>query len=132
MYANTQEATQKYSASAAEQVADSGDGYAIIRSLLAKLIARLGMARHGIQANEMAMKGEQIGMAIETLNVLQVAIDESHDATLAGNLVALYDYMSRQLLHANLHNDTTILDEVIDLVREIKSAWDAIGESANG
>ncbi|MEL7024018.1 MAG: flagellar export chaperone FliS [Pseudomonadota bacterium] len=132
MYASTNQASRAYSSSAAEHVTDSADGYTLIRSLLSKLLARLGMARHGIEAKDFAMKGEQIGKAIETVNLLQVAIDESHDATLAGNLVSLYDYMSRQLLKANLHNDVAILDEVIDLVREIKSAWDAIGENKNG
>lgn len=132
MYPNTQQANRAYSASAAEHVTDAGNGYELIRSLLAKLIARLGIARHCIEANDVATKGEQIGKAIETVNVLQVAVDESHDATLAGNLTSLYDYVARRLLEANLNNDIAILDEMIGLLREIKSAWDAIGERTDG
>ncbi|MEL7310350.1 MAG: flagellar export chaperone FliS [Pseudomonadota bacterium] len=132
MYATTQQASRAYSSSAAEHVTDTADGYTLIRSLLSKLVARLGLAKHSMQAGDVATKGEQIGKAIETVNLLQVAIDESHDASLAGNLMSLYDYMSRQLLKANLQNDVGVLDEVIDLVREIKSAWDSIGENPNG
>jgi flagellar protein FliS len=132
MYATRQQANQVYSNSVAEHVTDTADGYTLIRSLLAKLVGRLGIARHSLLADDVVTKGEQIGKAIETISVLQVAIDESHDATLAGNLVSLYDYMARQLLHANLHNAIEPLDEVLGLVREIKSAWDAIGEQTRG
>ena len=38
----------------------------------------------------------------------------------------IYEYMERQLMQANLKNDTTIVDEVVSLLREIKTAWDSI------
>ncbi len=47
---------------------------------------------------------------------------------IAGNLKDLYDYMERRLLHANLNNDIAALEEVIGLLRQVKSAWDAIPE----
>jgi flagellar protein FliS len=36
--------------------------------------------------------------------------------------------MERRLVEANLKSDVTILDEVISLMSEIKSGWDAIPE----
>jgi flagellar protein FliS len=38
--------------------------------------------------------------------------------------------MQERLLQANLHNQVEPLDEVARLLREIKTAWDAIGEHA--
>ena len=128
MYAPSHNPTQVYGHSAAEHIASTADGYTLIRSLLSKLLGRLGVARHNLSAGDIPAKGEQIGHAVDIINVLQVAIDDSHDATLAGNLASLYDYMARRLVEANLHNDVGRIDEVTGLVREVKSAWDAIGE----
>ena len=36
--------------------------------------------------------------------------------------------MMRRLLEANLHNDGARLDEVAGLLRELKTAWDAIAD----
>jgi flagellar protein FliS len=47
---------------------------------------------------------------------------------MCGNFDALYDYMGRRLLEANLRDDTKILDEVAGLLRELKEAWDAIAD----
>jgi len=47
---------------------------------------------------------------------------------LAANLDALYEYMSVQLVEANISNDPAKLDEVSGLLKRIKSAWDAIAD----
>ena len=42
------------------------------------------------------------------------------------NLYALYSYMIDRLVDATMNNDPAILEEVSHLIKEIKSAWDAI------
>ena len=44
------------------------------------------------------------------------------------NFDALYTYMMRRLLEANLRDDVAILDEVSGLLGELKEAWDAIAD----
>jgi flagellar protein FliS len=44
----------------------------------------------------------------------------------ARNLLELYNYMEQRLLEANIKNDPTLLDEVGQLMLQIKSGWDAI------
>jgi flagellar protein FliS len=41
-------------------------------------------------------------------------------------LDGLYDYMGRRLLEASSSNKVEIVVEVIDLLKTIKSGWDAI------
>ncbi|MGB8928106.1 MAG: flagellar export chaperone FliS, partial [Pantoea agglomerans] len=41
----------------------------------------------------------------------------------ADNLLDLYNYMTRRLLHANLNNDVTAVEEVEGLLRNIADAW---------
>ena len=128
MYAPSQSPNQAYRNSAAEHTVETADGYTLIASLMTRLVARLSMARHCIGSDDVAGKGEHLSQAVAILDVLQVAVDDTHDSRLAENLVALYGYATRRLLEANLKSDVAIIDEVESLVREVKSAWDAIGD----
>lgn len=128
MYAPTHTANQAYRNSAAEHTVETADGYTLIASLMTRFVARLSMAKHCIGNNDVAGKGEHLSQAVAILDVLQVAVDDAHDSRLAENLVALYGYATRRLLEANLKSDVAIIDEVEGLVREVKSAWDAIGD----
>jgi flagellar protein FliS len=38
--------------------------------------------------------------------------------------------MERRLIEANSSNDTSLLDEVSDLLKQIKEAWDAIADQS--
>ena len=59
---------------------------------------------------------------------MRASLDLEAGGNLAQNLYALYDYMARRLLHANINNDGAALDEVLGLLNEIHSAWIAIGQ----
>ncbi len=73
-------------------------------------------------------KGAAISKAIAIIEEgLRVSLDHNGEAAeLAANLDALYDYMGNRLLMANLKNDPAILDEVYQLITQIKTAWDEI------
>ncbi|WDH75182.1 flagellar export chaperone FliS [Exiguobacterium marinum] len=45
------------------------------------------------------------------------------DIAISANLDSLYDYMWRRLVDANVKNDTTILDEVLDFTTELRDTW---------
>ena len=45
------------------------------------------------------------------------------DIAVSANLDSLYDYMWRRLVDANVKNDTTILDEVLDFTTELRDTW---------
>ncbi|WP_214741686.1 flagellar export chaperone FliS [Exiguobacterium sp. s48] len=45
------------------------------------------------------------------------------DVAISANLDSLYDYMWRRLVDANVKNDTTILDEVLDFTTELRDTW---------
>jgi flagellar protein FliS len=91
-------------------------------------IAKAGSA---MQQGHVKEKGEAISKAIEIIaGGLKGSLDFSVDDELAGRLAALYDYMGNRLVHANLHNDPAVLNEVGHLLGEIKSAWEEIGGDA--
>lgn len=100
----------------------------LIQMLLDGALERLASAKGHIQRGDVQRKGEQIGKAIGIVGGLRASLDFEAGGALAANLEALYDYMERRLLQANLASDPAILDEVAGLLRQIKSAWDRIGD----
>lgn len=45
---------------------------------------------------------------------------------IAQNLDQLYEFMITQITEANHQNNPQPIDDVIEIIREIKSAWDQI------
>ena len=85
--------------------------------------ARILMSQGDIPA-----KGAALSKAINIIdNGLSAGLDMEKGGELAQNLSALYDYMSRRLLHANLHNDEQAITEVLALLENIADAWRQIG-----
>lgn len=84
-----------------------------------------------MQAGNTARKGEAISHALDIVNNgLLAALDMEGGGELAQRLAALYDYIARRLLSANLDNDRKALDEAGQLLEEIGSAWREIGPRA--
>ena len=84
-----------------------------------------------MKAREIEKKGNAISKAIMIVeNGLRASLDKAAGGQIAHSLDALYDYIGRRLLTANLTNDSTILDEVHALLADLKGAWEAIGDSA--
>lgn len=97
----------------------------LIQLLFEGCLQRIAVAKGAIQHKEIVLKGESISKAIGILGGLRGSLDLSQ-GEIATNLDRLYDYMERRLVEANLKNETAILDEVSGLLKEVKSAWDAI------
>jgi flagellar protein FliS len=93
-------------------------------------LERVRFARGCMVNGNVAGKGEAISKAIEIVGALQGGLNHSVDTPLVGQLDSLYDYMSRRLLHANVHNDISALDEVSRLLGQIRDSWVAIPAEA--
>ncbi|MFO7954414.1 flagellar export chaperone FliS [Thioalkalivibrio sp.] len=119
-------AVNQYRQSGALAEAQVADPYRLIQMLFEGALERIAVARGAMQQGNVALKGEKIGKAIDIVESLRAVLDHKHNAELAGNLDALYEYMSRRMLEANAQNDTAALDEVARLLREIKAGWDEI------
>lgn len=100
----------------------------LIQMLMEGGLTRLAQARGAMERGQFAMKGELIGKAIGIIGGLRAGLNLDEGGELAQNLDNLYDYMSRRLLEANLKNSVEPLDEVADLLRNVKTGWDAIAQ----
>jgi len=92
------------------------------------IVALLSAINH-IKSSNVSAKGASISKAITIIdNGLRASLDKKAGGEIAQNLDALYDYMSRRLLQANMKNDIAIIEEVHGLMSDLREAWVQIGE----
>ncbi len=120
-----------------ETLAMSASPHQLIAMLFDGAKTAIGMARHHMATGEIEAKGNAISKAMGIVeNGLKASLDAkaagTEGTTLVSNLSALYDYVIRRLLHANLHNDAAALDEVDALLDSLASAWREIEPGRGG
>ncbi|MEZ3136813.1 flagellar export chaperone FliS [Stutzerimonas kunmingensis] len=98
----------------------------LIQMLMEGGLARMAQARGAMERGDVALKGMLIGKAVDIVGGLREALNPEAGGEVAANLDNLYAYMTARLLEANLKNDQTLLDEVAELLREVKAGWDGI------
>lgn len=132
MFASQRNPLKAYEKVGLETAVQTASPYQLILMLFDGAKQAIANARLGIEMNDIPKKGLAISKAIDIiLNGLRASINLDDGGKLSQDLYALYDYMSRRLLHANLHNDPAALDEVGRLLDEIHSAWIEIGDKVN-
>ena len=93
----------------------------------------VAQARGALRSKQIEAKGRAIGRALRIVDEgLHAGLDMSAGGALAADLGALYTYVEVRLTQANLHNDEAALDECLQLIEPIRSAWAAIGPQING
>lgn len=106
-------------------VAES-DRVGLVTMMFDALIESLNLAEARIERKDQQGKWESISRASRIVLGLQSALDHEKGGELAANLDELYGYVSRRLIHANAHNDVTIIHEIRGLMTEIRDAWSQI------
>ncbi|MFZ6748228.1 flagellar export chaperone FliS [Undibacterium sp. Ren11W] len=90
-------------------------------------ITAISNALNYLDAGNIPAKGLSISKAIAIIeNGLRASLDKKVGGEIAISLDALYEYMSQQLLFANLKNDSAKLIEIRELLRDLKITWDTI------
>lgn len=82
---------------------------------------------HHMQAGDIPKKGAAISKAIAIIeNGLRASLDKKVGGEVALNLDSLYEYMVNRLIIANQKNQPSILEEIYQLLKGLKEAWEAI------
>lgn len=128
MSLNTSSAAEQYRQLDTRSSVETASPHRLIQLMMERALTNIGVSRRHMERGEMPEKGARIGDAIAIINGLQASLNHKADPSLSANFDALYAYMMRRLLEANLHNDVGMLDEVSGLLKELKEAWDAIAD----
>ena len=125
---NASVAMQQYRQNHVQAGVELASPHRLVQMLMEGALEKILSAK-GFMANKnIAKKGEQISWAISIIDSLRSCLDLKAGGDFAQNLSSLYDYIEQQLLMANIKNDASILDEVAQLIIQVKSGWDAIPE----
>ena len=122
--------TQAYAKIEVESAVMSASQHQLVIMLFDGALSALVRARLFLQDGNIPAKGLAISKAINIIeNGLKVGLVESNGDELTQNLIALYAYMVRRLLHANVNNDASAIEEVEILLRNIADGWKEVAGS---
>jgi flagellar protein FliS len=132
-YAKKRSGAEKYGKVAAESEVAYASPHRLVQMLMEGALDKVATAKGCIERGDLEGKSHQITWAMSIINGLRTSLDMETGGEIAANLEDLYTYMTRRLIDASAQNDADALGEVIDLLLEIKGAWDAMpDEVRNG
>ena len=102
---------------------DSASPRKLITMLYNGGLKAIRSAQNQIKNHQIAEKGQNISKAIAIIGELNASLNHDIKGEIAPKLSALYDYMTRHLVHANIKNDMSSLKEVEELLSSLRDAW---------
>ena len=116
--------TQAYAKIEVESAVMSASQQQLVIMLFDGALSALVRARLFLADGNIPAKGLALSKAINIIeNGLKVGLVENNGDELTQNLIALYAYMVRRLLHANVNNAASANEEVEHLLRNIADGW---------
>jgi len=101
----------------------AADPHRLTLMLMDGALERISAAKGNLAHGRTAEKCALIQRAMDIVHELRSSLNLEAGGAIAANLASLYDYMVQQLAKANAEGRTEILDEVLRLLTEIRSAW---------
>lgn len=127
MFGSAQKGANAYAKVGIETGVTSASPHSLIVMLFEGAMVAVATAAQHMKTGDIQHKGMSISKAIMIIdNGLRASLDKKAGGEIAANLDALYEYMSKRLVMANLKNQPEILDEVHGLLGGLREAWEAI------
>lgn len=123
---NANAAMQQYRQNHVQGSIEGASPHRLVQMLMDGALEKILAAKGFMNNKDVAKKGEQISWAISIIDSLRSCLNVEVGGDFARNLLDLYNYMEQRLLEANIKNDLALLDEVGQLMLQVKSGWDAI------
>ncbi|BBG58533.1 Flagellar protein fliS [Providencia rustigianii] len=125
-------ANQAYQQVNLESEITNATPYQLIQILFKGALSALKRGEIFMEQGNVAEKGKEISKAIDIIDTgLKQSLNYEAGGELAENLASLYEYMTMQLLRANLENNVAYVQEVYQLLSDIASAWQQIGANVD-
>ena len=126
----SQNGAKAYASVGVETGVTAASPHALIVMLFEGAMVAVASAIQHMQSGNIEKKGVAISRAISIIdNGLRASLDKKVGGEIALNLDALYEYMSARLLIANMKNQQNTLEEVYQLLKGLKDAWQSIAPS---
>lgn len=108
--------------------AETASPHKLIEMLLDGALGSLAKAKGAVERNNIQERTQHLNKASEIIGGLRGSLDLEKGGEVAANLENLYEYMTRSVLQANRDNDVDKVQEVMNLLLEIKQGWSGMPE----
>jgi flagellar protein FliS len=102
---------------------ESADAHQLISMLMEGAMDRIAQARGHLLHGNTSAKGDSIARAVAIVGELRESLDHKVDPAFSQRLESLYEYVTRRLLFAQLHDDVGALDEAARLLAPVREGW---------
>ncbi|MDT8372265.1 MAG: flagellar export chaperone FliS [Gammaproteobacteria bacterium] len=123
---NASAAMQQYRQNYIHGGAETASPHRLVQMLMEGALDKIRASKGFMASKDIAKKGENISWAISIIDGLRSCLNVEAGGDFATNLSALYNYMETRLVEANMKDDPEMLDEVAQLLLQVKAGWDAI------
>ena len=89
-------------------------------------IQTLEDAKNHIRQNNIEGRSRSLNQCVSIITELQACLNQKEGGEIASSLNRLYDYMRRRIFKANVDQSIQPLEEVRDLLENIRSAWQVV------
>ena len=80
-------------------------------------------ARQCLQSGDVATRGRAVDKALDAVALLISSLNTDEGGEIGSNLLALYLYLQRRLLEANIHQSDSLFAEVEELLNALQPSW---------
>jgi len=102
------------------------DPHRVIQLLMQGSLENMALAKGAIERKDFVVKSKSVSKAMTIIAALQNSLDMDAGGEVSENLWSLYDFMVNHLMQASRESSINKIDDVIDIMLKIKSAWDQI------
>ncbi len=95
----------------------------IVVRLYQALESSLYAAKEAISNGQTAIRGEKLSHALSIVGELQASLNFREGGEIAESLYDLYGFMTKEILFANMKNDTDRIDNVLKTLKPLFDAW---------
>lgn len=127
MFGSTPSGANAYAQVGVETGVAAASPHKLVIMLFEGAMVAVASGLQHMQSGDIPNKGKSISKAISIIeNGLRASLDKKVGGEIALNLDSLYEYMCSRLVIANLKNQPAILEEVYQLLKGLKDAWESI------
>jgi flagellar secretion chaperone FliS len=131
MFGSSANGAKAYATVGVETGVVAASPHKLVVMLFDGALVAISSAIQHMQSGDIPRKGEAISKAIMIIESgLRASLDKKVGGEVALNLDALYEYMSSRLVIANLKNQPNVLEEVYQLLKGLKDAWESIAPTS--
>lgn len=102
---------------------ETASPHKLIAMLFDGALTALAQAKGAIERNQVEERTESLNKASDIIVGLKGSLDLEKGGEVAVNLDELYNYMIRQIVAANRDQSTERVQDIMDLILEVRAGW---------